>query len=103
MGLFSAQDDDARLDRIEAQLWKISQHLGIDCPPMPGATVAASGTNNAGMPEDVVALWRAGKKIEAIKRYRELTGLGLKESKDACEAIDRMGGGSTPPPPSIGL
>lgn len=26
-----------------------------------------------------------GQKIEAIKRYRELTGMGLKESKDAIE------------------
>jgi hypothetical protein len=30
---------------------------------------------------------RAGKKVEAIKRYRNLTGLGLKEAKDAVEAM----------------
>jgi hypothetical protein len=29
-----------------------------------------------------------GRKIEAIKRYRELTGLQLKESKDAVEALE---------------
>jgi ribosomal protein L7/L12 len=29
----------------------------------------------------------AGQKINAIKRYRELTGLGLKEAKDAIEYI----------------
>jgi hypothetical protein len=28
-----------------------------------------------------------GKKIEAIKRYRELTAVGLKEAKDAIELI----------------
>lgn len=28
-----------------------------------------------------------GNKIEAIKRYRELTGVGLKEAKDAVEFI----------------
>jgi ribosomal protein L7/L12 len=28
-----------------------------------------------------------GKKIEAIKRWREATGLGLKEAKDAVEAL----------------
>jgi ribosomal protein L7/L12 len=30
-----------------------------------------------------------GRKIEAIKRYREVTGLGLKEAKDAVDAFER--------------
>lgn len=38
---------------------------------------------------------RAGNKIEAIKLYREKTGLGLKEAKDA---IERMVNGAAPPP-----
>lgn len=29
-----------------------------------------------------------GRKIEAIKIYREFTGLGLKESKDEIEALE---------------
>ena len=34
---------------------------------------------------------RAGNKIQAVKLYREATGLGLKESKDEIEAIqDRL-------------
>jgi ribosomal protein L7/L12 len=37
---------------------------------------------------DIAQLVRAGKKIEAIKLYRELTGEGLKESKDAIEALE---------------
>jgi hypothetical protein len=37
----------------------------------------------------------AGQKIEAIKRYRERTGAGLKEAKDAVEGI---GPGRTIPP-----
>lgn len=32
-------------------------------------------------------LLTGGKKIEAIKRYRERTGVGLKEAKEAVEAI----------------
>jgi len=32
---------------------------------------------------------RRGNKIEAIKIYREKTGVGLKEAKDAVEAIER--------------
>ena len=31
----------------------------------------------------------AGRKIQAIKLYREFTGEGLKEAKDAVEAIER--------------
>ena len=34
-------------------------------------------------------LARAGKKIEAIKLLREQTGLGLKDAKEAVEAIER--------------
>jgi ribosomal protein L7/L12 len=37
--------------------------------------------------DEVRTLVEAGNKIEAIKRYRELTNLGLKEAKDE---IDRM-------------
>jgi ribosomal protein L7/L12 len=45
---------------------------------------------DAVLPE-ITAFIREGKLIEAIKRYREATGLGLKESKDAVEAIrDRL-------------
>jgi ribosomal protein L7/L12 len=31
-----------------------------------------------------------GKKIEAIKQYRELTGIGLKDAKDAKDAVEDM-------------
>jgi ribosomal protein L7/L12 len=37
----------------------------------------------------ILELLRQDKKIEAIKVYRETTGLGLKEAKDAVEAIER--------------
>ncbi|MER6139913.1 ribosomal protein L7/L12 [Streptomyces sparsogenes] len=35
----------------------------------------------------VRALLREGKKIHAVKEYREITGAGLREAK---EAVDRM-------------
>ena len=37
--------------------------------------------------EGVMAELRAGRKIDAIKLYRAATGLGLKEAKDAVEAL----------------
>lgn len=41
----------------------------------------------AGRMGEVARLVQAGNKIEAIKLYRQLTGLGLKEAKDAVEKI----------------
>ncbi|MEX2185473.1 MAG: hypothetical protein WD875_01710 [Pirellulales bacterium] len=40
----------------------------------------------------VVDLMRRSRKIEAIKRYREATGKGLKESKEAVEEIAQRHG-----------
>ena len=39
------------------------------------------------MPVDVVALVAAGQKIQAIKRFRELSGAGLKDAKDLIDAL----------------
>lgn len=38
----------------------------------------------------IVSAISRGNKIEAIKLYREATGLGLAESKDAVEAMERQ-------------
>ena len=44
------------------------------------------------LPDDAIEQIRAalfaGRKIEAIKLYREATGYGLKESKDVVEALE---------------
>ncbi len=47
----------------------------------------ASAPAGSGVPAEVVALAQGGKKIEAIKRYRELTGVGLREAKDVVDRI----------------
>jgi ribosomal protein L7/L12 len=39
------------------------------------------------IPADVIGLVAAGKKIQAIKRYRELTGAGLQEAKAVIDSI----------------
>lgn len=46
--------------------------------PAPGADVVLS---------EVQDLVRQGRKFEAIKVYRERTGVGLKEAKDAVERL----------------
>ncbi|MCQ8192927.1 ribosomal protein L7/L12 [Streptomyces rugosispiralis] len=63
-----------RADRIERKLDLILDHLDIQVTE-PGL-------------ERVVALVREGKKIEAIKVYRQLTDAGLKEAKDAVERME---------------
>jgi ribosomal protein L7/L12 len=63
-------------------------------PLVPDATAPAAPISPEGMAA-VEQLARDGKKIEAIKVYRQLTGVGLKEAKDAVEAIEV---GGTPPP-----
>lgn len=71
----------------------------VDAPrprPPPGVVVPPPGTVPAGL-EAVVAHLHAGQKIEAIKRYRELTGVGLKEAKDAVEALERGEAPMLPP------
>jgi hypothetical protein len=66
---------DRRLARIERRLALIMQRLEIE-EPMPG----------------VVEQLEQGKKIQAIKIYREQTGAGLAEAKTAVEAIAKERG-----------
>jgi len=54
-------------------------------PAEPAPQVHASTTD--AMDPELVGYLRAGQKINAIKRYRELYAVGLKEAKDAVEAI----------------
>ena len=64
---------ERRLDRTERKLDAIMTHLGIHEP-------------EPDLP-DVQAFLKDGKKIQAIKAYRERTGAGLKEAKDAVERL----------------
>ncbi len=48
----------------------------------------SSGPLSGPLAERVRSLLDQGRKIEAIKIYREATGAGLKEAKDAVEALE---------------
>ncbi|WP_327355725.1 ribosomal protein L7/L12 [Streptomyces sp. NBC_01304] len=67
--------------RIEGKVDHILGHLGIDMP-VDGFDASPDGPYS-----EVIALAQAGKKIPAIKLYRELTGAGLKDAKDAVERM----------------
>jgi hypothetical protein len=68
----------AQLDRIERKLNLILEHLGLahDDPD-----------DHWGLSSEERALAAAGQKIPAIKAYRNRTGAGLKEAKDAVDAF----------------
>ena len=56
-------------------------------PPAPEPPPPAPPTLDEGTLESIRAALKRGNKIEAIKLYREATGLGLKASKDFVEAM----------------
>jgi ribosomal protein L7/L12 len=73
-------DVHQRLEAIERKLDLIIERMGT------GVTLDKAVADRV---EEVGRLVEAGKKIQAIKLYRELTGTGLREAKGAIDAIDR--------------
>lgn len=69
-----AERQTRQLRVLERRLQLIMDHLGISEPAHP-------------MPE-VMRHLEAGRKLPAIKAYREVTGVSLKEAKDAVEALE---------------
>jgi ribosomal protein L7/L12 len=69
---------DRKLAMMDRRLRLIMEHLDIREP--------ASDLH------PVLRELEDGRKIQAIKKYRELTGAGLKEAKDAVEEIARQRG-----------
>ena len=79
----------ARLALLEAHVDWLYQNAGY-APPYglggsPPATTAPGG--GGGYSAAVLDLVRSGNKIGAIKQYREETGVGLREAKDAVERL----------------
>ena len=70
----------AKLARVDAKLDLLLKHFGLEYDLYKN------------LPPAVVGALRRGKKIEAIKRYREATAAGLKEAKDFIEGAQRRGG-----------
>ena len=70
----------AKLYSVDAKLDLLLSHSGLEYDPYKN------------LPDAVVNALQGGRKIEAIKRYREATGIGLKEAKDFIEDVQRRGG-----------
>lgn len=71
-----------RLSRLDAKLDALLKHSGI------------AFDEYANVPADVADLIRRGETIRAIKRFRRVTGLGLKEAKDYIDEVKRRSGRS---------
>jgi ribosomal protein L7/L12 len=72
---------EARMHRMEAMMQALLVRLGVE-----SAEVTPQEPPETGAIREALLL---GKKIEAIKLYRELYGVGLKEAKDAIDAMER--------------
>jgi ribosomal protein L7/L12 len=80
LGRFSAIERRLqKLSRIDAKLDALLQHAGI------------SFDVYKNVPADVAEALQRGEKILAIKRFREATGLGLKEAKEYVDEVARRG------------
>lgn len=66
-----------RVAELERRLDFIYKKLGIEYLDDPGMADS-----------HIISLIKSGKKLEAIKAYRELTNSGLAEAKDAVEKIE---------------
>lgn len=65
-----------RLRAIEEQLQILSEKAGVPY-----------AAPSAGVDQSVIDLARAGQTLEAIKRYRELTGAGYQEASDVVTGL----------------
>ncbi|MET0823914.1 MAG: ribosomal protein L7/L12 [Solirubrobacterales bacterium] len=81
-------DHGHRIAQLELKVAELYRRLGQEEPAggFVFASDARASDNVIEHPRMAEALQR-GNKIEAIKLYRELTGAGLKEAKDAVERI----------------
>ena len=74
------KDSASRLKRLEAKVDLLLEQAGLEFNPLENGQ------------EEVLELLQQGQKIQAIKLYREITGVGLKEAKDEVEEMARQRG-----------
>ena len=68
----------ARLDHIEEQLKRIANAGGVDY---------ASFADANQVPEEVVRLAKAGDRLGAVKKFRELTGANFDQAAQIVDSL----------------
>ena len=71
----------SRINELEEKLQFLYRRLNIDY---------ATPTAEPGLAPEIQDALRRGNKIEAIKIYREMTGVGLAEAKDAIDKAEKF-------------
>ncbi|GHG06604.1 hypothetical protein ACIQUO_15440 [Streptomyces albogriseolus] len=77
LGVISIQTQltrsERRVARVERKLDAVMRHLGLE--------------EEVPRRDEILALVRDGKQVQAVKLYREATGAGLLEAKQAVDAM----------------
>ncbi|MFG3618232.1 ribosomal protein L7/L12 [Nocardia sp. NPDC047654] len=84
--MFANRRLERKVDALHVKLDLIMAQLGIEAPASAAPPRAVPSVPRGDGMAEIDGLLAQGKKIHAIKRYRELTGCGLKEAKDAVES-----------------
>ena len=85
-------DHGRRIAELERKVSELYKRLGQAEPASLGDESGFSEPASVVASEDprVIELIQSGKEIQAIKLYRELTGAGLAEAKDAVDRLATM-------------
>jgi ribosomal protein L7/L12 len=81
---------EMRLAALEEKVDRLLTYFGLDDAGAGATPGAVMGVDRLPVADAQVAtLIQAGKKIQAIKLYRQLTGATLKTAKDAVDEMER--------------
>lgn len=88
--------EPATLAGIVAGALLVGVVVGCSRKPRTGEPAPPPFAMPATIPDGVVEALAAGRKIDAIKLFRAATGCGLKDAKEACEALAAGAAGPAP-------
>ena len=69
-----------KLSRLDAKLDVLLKHAGLEFDPLENVM------------QEIIDALKSRKKIQAIRCYREASGVGLKEAKEYIEELQRRAG-----------
>jgi hypothetical protein len=79
---------DEEIDALKQRVSKLEHQVNLLLNNLP---FNDPGEPDPGITPEVIDLVRMGRKVEAIRLYRELTGVGLKAAKQVIDALPNRG------------